>query len=103
MQPAIETRKIPPVRTVRILTWIAVELFFLVFLLAPTGITVSWGFYLVLFSPIIVIDISALIAFGYCKARRHPISLAYPALCIAVLLGVAYLTLFELRLRWHML
>lgn len=102
-QPAIETRKSPAVRTVRVLTWIAVALFFIAFLIVPTGITVPWGLYLILFSPIIVTDASALIAFGYCRSRHHAISFAYAALCIGVLLGVAYLTLFELRLRWHTL
>lgn len=100
-QPTIETRKSRAVPTVKVLSYIALALFYVVFLDAPTGITVPWGDYLVYFTPIIITDVSALVAFGYCRSNDHAISWGYAALCVGVLLGVAYLTLFVLRLRWN--
>jgi hypothetical protein len=98
--PTIRTSKSRAVKTVKFLTLITVALFSAVFLIVPTGITVPWNLYFVLFAPIIIIDVSALTAFGYCRSKRYEISIAYAVLCTAILGAVAYLTLFGLRLRW---
>ena len=98
---ATEPKKSRAVTTVRILTWLAVALFLVVLLIVPRGITVPWSLYCILFTPIIATDLSALFAFGYCRVRRHAVSPAYALMAVAVILGVWYITWFELRLRWY--
>jgi len=97
---ATEPRRNRPILTVRILTWLAVALFLVVFLIVPRGITVPWDFYFILFGPIIFVDVSALLGYVFCRLRRYPVSFAYPFISLAVLVGVLYVTWFELRLRW---
>ncbi len=99
--PPIAPPKSRVVRTVRILTELAVTLFVVVLFIVPRGITVPWGYYLVLFAPVILVDVSALAVFAYCRLRRLSVSPVYAVICIAVIAGVYYLTWFELRLRWH--
>jgi hypothetical protein len=89
------------ITAVRILTWLAVGLYFIVYFIVPRGITVFWSLYLILFTPIVAANLSALIAFVYCRVRRYPISVAYALISVAVFVGVWYTTWFELRLRWY--
>jgi hypothetical protein len=99
--PAIEPKTNRAVTTVRILTWLTVSLFLVVLLIVPRGITVPWGLYFILFVPIMAADFSALFAFAYCRVRGHAVSPAYALMSVAVLVGVWYITWFELRLRWY--
>jgi hypothetical protein len=96
-----EPKKSRAVTTVRILTWLAVALFLIVLLIVPRGITVFWSVYFTLFAPILLVDVSALVAFAYCRLKRHSVSPAYAVICVAVIVGVWYVTWFELRLRWY--
>src|SRR6266404_3885048 len=98
--PGTEATRNPAVLTVRILTWVAVVLFVVVFLIAPCGITVPWDLYFILFGPIILVDVSALFGFVFCRLRGHSVSLAYAFMSLAVVAGVWCVTWFELRLRW---
>jgi hypothetical protein len=86
---------------VRILTWLAVALFMVVFLLAPRGITVPWNVYLAGFGPIIIVDLASMIGFVVCRLKRRTISFAYLFISLGVIVGVWYVTWFELRLRWY--
>jgi hypothetical protein len=79
----------------------AVVVFLIVFLIAPRGITVPWDFYFILFGPLLLLDVSALLGFAFCRLKGHSVSFAYPLISIAVAVGVWYVTWFELRLRWH--
>ena len=48
---------------VRILTWLAVALFFATLLVVPRGITVFWSTYILLFGPAILVDLVAVVGF----------------------------------------
>jgi uncharacterized membrane protein len=87
--------------SVRILTWLAVALFLIAFALAPRGITVLWSGYLLLFGPVIIVDLAAVVGFITCCLMRQKISFAYLLMSLAVMVGVWYVTWFELRLRWY--
>ncbi len=87
----------------RILAWLAVALFLFVYLLAPRGITVFWDFYIILFGPIVVVALSALVLFIICRLKGHSISVAYALMSVAVIVGIFYVTWFELRLRWYLI
>jgi hypothetical protein len=89
------------VTSVRILTWLAVALFLIAYFVVPMGITVFWSVYLLLFGPVIVVDVAAIVGFIICRVMRRRISLAYLLMLLVVLAGVWYLTWFELRLRWY--
>ena len=95
-----KSKKNRAVTTVRILAWLAVGLFLVVLPIFPRGITMSWSGYLTLFTPIILVDVAALIAFAYFRSKRFSVSPAYALMSVAVIVGVCYITLFELRLRW---
>src|SRR5947208_2601321 len=86
---------------VRILTWLAVVLFLIAFLLVPRGITLFWSVYLLFFGPVIAIDLAAIIGFVVCRLMWQRISLAYLLISLAVIGGVWYVTWFDLRLRWY--
>ena len=96
----VKSEGIWAVRSVRILTWLAVALFMVVFLFAPRGITVPWDLYLIGFAPIILVDFASLIGFVVCRLKGRRISVAYPLISLGVVVGVWYVTWFELRLRW---
>ena len=100
LHPSTEQKTSRAVTAVRMLTWLAVALFLVVLLTVPRSITVPWSLYFILFAPIIVTDISALFAFVYCRVRRLPVSPAYALMSVVVILGVCYMTWFELWLRW---
>jgi hypothetical protein len=87
--------------SVRILTWVAVALFFPAFLLVPMGITVFWSVYFMLFGPVIAVDLAAIIGFTICRLTGRKISFAYLLISLAVLAAVWYVTWFQLRLRWY--
>jgi uncharacterized membrane protein len=87
--------------SVTILTWMAVALFLIAFLLAPQGITVLWSGYLLLFGPVIVVDLAAIVGFIVCRLMRRKISFAYLLMSLFVMGGVWYITWFALRLRWY--
>jgi hypothetical protein len=89
------------VTSVRIFTWLAVALFLTAFLLVPRGITVFWSLYLLLFGPVIAVDLAAIVSFVVCRLTRRKISFAYFLISLAVMAGVWYITWFELRLRWY--
>ena len=84
---------------VRILTWLAVVLSLVQPI--PMGFTISWSMYFMLFSPVIVVDLAALVGFIICRLKRRKISFAYLLLSLAVIVWVWYVTWFELRLRWY--
>jgi hypothetical protein len=86
---------------VKILVWSAVVLFLVAFVLVPRGITVFWSLYLLFFGPVIVVDLAAIVGFVVCVSMRRRISLAYLLISLAVMVGVWYVTWFELRLRWY--
>jgi len=86
---------------VRAHTWIAVALFLVALLLVPLGITVLWSVYLLLFGPVIAIDLAAIVGFIVCRLTRRKISFAYLLISLAVTAGVWYVTWFQLRLRWN--
>jgi uncharacterized membrane protein len=88
------------VKSVRILTWLAVALFLIACLVVPTGITVFWSVYFILFGPVIVVDLAAIIGFVVCRIIRRQISFAYLLMALAVAAAVWYVTWFQLRLRW---
>jgi hypothetical protein len=94
-------KKSRAVTAVRVLTWVAVVLFLVVLLIVPRGITLPWSLYFILFTPIVATDLSALFVFVYCRVRRQAVSPAYALMSVAVILGVWYITWFELRLRWY--
>jgi len=85
---------------VRILTWFAVALFLVAFLLIPRGITVFWSLYLLIYGPVIVVDLAAVTGFLICHLMRRRISFAYLLISLAVMATVGYDTWFNLRLRW---
>ena len=85
----------------RILAWLAVALFLIAFALVPQGITVFWSSYLLLFGPVIVVDLAAVVGFIACCLMRQKISFAYFLMSLAVMVGVWYVTWFVLRLRWY--
>ena len=86
---------------VRILTWLAVGLFLIVFLLMPRGITVFWSMYLLFYGPVIAISLIAAGGFSFCRFTGRKISVAYLLITLAVLIGVFCDTWFGLRLRWY--
>jgi hypothetical protein len=87
---------------VRCFAWLAVALFvFVDLLLMPRGITVPWGFYIILYGPVIGISLIAIVGFAVCRLTERKISVAYLLITLAVLIGVLYDTLYGLRLRWH--
>ena len=86
---------------VRVLSWSAVALFLVAFVLVPRGVTVFWSVYLLFFGPVIVIDLAAIVGFVLCISMRRKISFAYLLISVAVMAGVGYVTWFELRLRWY--
>jgi hypothetical protein len=88
------------VLSVRILTWLALSLFIIVSCFAPHGITVSWDEYFMGFGPIILVDFAALTGFVVCRLKGRTISFMYPLISLGVIVGVWYVTWFELRLRW---
>src|SRR4051812_12326323 len=83
--PATEPKKNRAIRTVRILTWLAVTLFLVVLAIMPRGITVFWNVYFILFGPVILVDASALFAFVFCSQRGHRVSHAYAFMSLAVI------------------
>lgn len=87
--------------SVRILTWVATVLFTALFALAPRGITVPWDEYLMVFGPVVLIDLAAILGFLACRVRHRPVSFAYLLMSLGVIVGIWYLTWFELRLRWY--
>jgi hypothetical protein len=87
--------------SVRILTWLAVALFLIAFLLVPRGITVFWSVYLLFLGPVIAVDLAAILGFAICRLMGRRISFAYLLISLAVMVGVWYVTWFELRLRWY--
>ena len=87
--------------SVRILTWLAVALFLIAFLLVPRGITVFWSVYLLFLGPVIAVDLVAILGFAICRLMGRRISFAYLLISLAVMVGVWYVTSFELRLRWY--
>jgi|SRR5215469_7825283 len=87
--------------SVRILTWLAAALYLPAFLLVPMGITVFWSVYLMLFGPVIAVDLAAIIGFVICRLTGRKISFAYLSISLAVLAAVWYVTWFQLRLRWY--
>jgi hypothetical protein len=89
------------VLSIRILTWVAVALFLIAFLLVPRGITVFWSMYFLFLGPVIAVDLAAIIGFVICRLMRRRISFAYLLISLAVMVGVWYVTWFELRLRWY--
>lgn len=86
---------------VRILAWLAVGLFLIVFLLMPRGITVFWSVYLMFYGPVIAISLIAVVGFSVCRFTGRKISVAYLLIALAVLAGVFYDTWFGIRLRWY--
>ena len=86
------------VLTVRILTWLAVVLCLIQ--PVPMGFTISWAMYFLLFGPVIIVDLAAIVGFIICRLKRRNISLAYLLMSLAVMAGVWYTTWFQLRLRW---
>ena len=86
---------------VRILTWLAVALFLIVFLLMPRGITVFWSVYLLFYGPVIGISLVAGVGFAVCRLTGQKISVAYLLIALAVVIGVFCDTWFGLRLRWY--
>lgn len=89
------------VKSVRILTWLAVALFLIGYFLVPRGITVFWSVYLVLFGPVIAVDLIAIIGFVVCRVTGRHISFVYLLMSLMILAAVLYVTWFELRLRWY--
>jgi|SRR5215471_14858658 len=89
------------VLVVRLLTWLAVALFLVVFLLIPRGITVFWSLYLLMYGPVIVVDLAAIVGFVACRLWQRRISFAYLLISLVVLAVVLYDTWFNLRLRWY--
>jgi hypothetical protein len=63
--------------SVRIITWLAMALFLVAFTLVPQGITVPWNAYFLLFGPVIVVDLTAIVGFIFCRLTRQKISFAY--------------------------
>ena len=87
---------------VRILTWLVVALFLLVFLLLmPRGITVFSSAYLVLYGPVIGICLVAAGGFATCRLTGRSISVVYLLIALMVLVGVFCDTWFGIRLRWY--
>jgi hypothetical protein len=89
------------VKSVRILTWLAVALFLIAYFLVPMGITVFWSVYLIFFGPVITVDLAAIIGFVVCRITRRQISFVYLLMSLVILAAVWYVTWFELRLRWY--
>jgi hypothetical protein len=87
--------------SVRILTWLAVAFFLIVYFLVPMEITVSWSMYFILFGPVFAVDLAAIIGFIICRVMHQKISFAYLLISLVVMGGVWYVTWFELRLRWY--
>ena len=81
-------------------TWISLLWLFALGFLAPTGITVPWDLYLVLFGPVTSFALAALVGFVICRMKGAFISWAYAATSIGVLVVIVYMTWFVLRLRW---
>jgi len=86
------------VLAVRILTWLAVVL--VIVEPVPMGFTISWSMYFLLFGPVIVVDLAAIVGFIICRLKRRKILFAYLLMSLAVMVGVWYVTWFQLRLRW---
>jgi len=86
---------------VRILTRWTVVLFFVAFLLVPRGITLPWNGYCLFFGPVVIAGLGAIIAFVVCRVMRQKISVVYLFVSLAVMVGVWYVTWYELRLRWY--
>jgi hypothetical protein len=87
------------VLAVKILTWLALVL--VVVEPVPMGFTISWSMYYLLFGPVIAVDLAAIVGFIICRSKRREISFVYLLMSLAVMVGVWYVTWFELRLRWH--
>lgn len=84
---------------VRILTWLSV--IYALLMPIPVGFTISWDAYYLLFGPVVALDLAAIIGFIVCRVRRQKISFVYILMALAVLVGLWYVTYFELRLRWY--
>jgi len=97
----VEDRCTRGILPVRILTWVAIALFVIAYLLMPRGITVFWSAYLLFYGPVIAVSLAAVIGFAVCRLTGRKISVAYLLIASAVLIGVFCDTWFGLRLRWY--
>src|SRR5690242_3035812 len=97
--PSTEPKRNWAILAVRTLTWLSVGLFLGVAVIAPTGVTVPWTLYFILFGPVVAFDVSALIVFAFCRLHHQAVSFAYPLISLGVLTGVWFITWSVLRLR----
>jgi hypothetical protein len=87
---AVDSNPIPKkalvVKAVRVLAWLAVGLFLVVYALAPRGVTVFWREHCIAFGPIVLAALTALIGYVVCIIIRRQVSFVYALIIGACLL-----------------